>query len=45
MIPIVQISRIVGAALFAVGAGFPVFAFRASNAPLEPTSDTLRHHK
>jgi drug/metabolite transporter (DMT)-like permease len=40
----VQINRIVGAALLAVGVLFLVFAHRASNAPLERISDTLTGH-
>ena len=39
-----QMSRIAGAALFAVGVVFLVFAYRASNAPLERISDTLTGH-
>jgi len=37
-------SRIVGAVLFAIGAVLLVFAYRASNAPLEQLSDTLTGH-
>jgi drug/metabolite transporter (DMT)-like permease len=40
----VQIGRIAGAALFAVGVLLLVFAHRASNAPLERISDTLTGH-
>jgi drug/metabolite transporter (DMT)-like permease len=38
---IVQMSRIVGAVLVAVGALLLIFAYRASNAPLEQVSDAL----
>lgn len=37
-------SRIIGAALFAIGGVLLIFAYRASNAPLEQISDTLTGH-
>ena len=37
-------SRIIGAAMLAIGVVFLVFAYRASNAPLEQISDTLTGH-
>jgi drug/metabolite transporter (DMT)-like permease len=37
-------SRIIGAALFAIGVVLLIFAYRASNAPLEQISDTLTGH-
>ena len=39
-----KISQIIGAVVFAVGVLFLVFAYRASNAPLEQISDTLTGH-
>jgi drug/metabolite transporter (DMT)-like permease len=36
-----QMSRIIGAAIFAIGIVLLIFAYRASNAPLEQISDTL----
>ncbi len=39
-----QMSRIIGAVLFAIGVVLLVFAYRASNAPLEQISDTLTGH-
>lgn len=40
----VQMSGIIGAALFAIGVVLLVFAYRASNAPLDQISDTLTGH-
>jgi drug/metabolite transporter (DMT)-like permease len=39
-----QMSRIAGAVLFGVGVVFLVFAYHASNAPLERIADTLTGH-
>ena len=39
-----QVSRIAGAALFAIGVVFLIFAYRASEAPLERVSDALTGH-
>ena len=39
-----KLNRIVGAAILAVGVVLLVFAYRASNAPLEQISDTLTGH-
>ena len=40
----VQMSRILGAALFAIGVVLLIFAYRASNAPLDQISDALTGH-
>ena len=37
-------NRIIGAALFAIGVVLLVFAYHASNAPLEQISNTLTGH-
>lgn len=39
-----QINRIVGAALLAIGVVLLIFAYRAANTPLEKISDTLTGH-
>lgn len=39
-----QLSRITGAAVFAIGVLFLAFAYKASNAPLEQIADTLSGH-
>jgi drug/metabolite transporter (DMT)-like permease len=41
---VMQMSRVLGAVLLAIGVVFLVFAYRASNAPLEQISDTLTGH-
>jgi drug/metabolite transporter (DMT)-like permease len=38
---VMQMSRIAGAVLFAVGIVCLIFAYRAANAPLERIADTL----
>lgn len=38
------VNRIAGAALLGIGVLFLIFAYRASNAPLERISDTLTGH-
>jgi hypothetical protein len=40
----VQMSRILGAVLLAIGVVPLIFAYRATNAPLEQISDTLTGH-
>ena len=37
-------NRVLGAALFAIGLVLLLFAYRASNAPLEQIADTLTGH-
>jgi drug/metabolite transporter (DMT)-like permease len=39
-----QMNRIVGAVLFAVGVVFLIFAYRAANAPLDRLADTFTGH-
>jgi drug/metabolite transporter (DMT)-like permease len=39
-----QMNRIAGAVVFAVGVVFLIFAYRASNAPLDQIADTFTGH-